>query len=152
MHIQTEYHDLVPPHFGVAKKLTVEVEDEYVVISQLHSMGACSSLMIYNLSPGHAIKPALEYCIKEQVLVPCNTVPNSQKKYPFTSYAFVTASTSSDQKKAEKVLKELGFINTNKVRKKKNPQNLVRFWMIDMPTLVKNLGYNPADYGLELLK
>lgn len=149
MNITIKYKNFRTPDMPSSQATEITVGSDWVVISQLHCMGACSSLMIYSLTPGDAIKPALEYCIKEQVPIPCNI---SQRRYPFTSYAFLTASTSSDQEEAEAVLKELGFINTNRVRKEKNPQNLVRFWMIDMPTLVKNLGYNPSDYGLALIE
>lgn len=117
------------------------------MISQMHRMGACSSLLMRNMNFAD-IRTILKTAVEEKAVVPCNTAPTEDgKNYAFTDYAFVCASTSKDQRSTERQLKELGFACSERVQKKKNANTLCKFWMIEMPTLLTNLGFDPSEYG-----
>lgn len=124
-------------------------------LSQLHELGACSSLILHQLD---TIRPnRLEKWLRE-----CFE-PNDVEKirdellgrdYDATDFAFVVVSTSSSMEDYEEVLRHMGFYETNRVQKKKNPKNPCKFWVIELPNLLEHFGYTPEmikKAGLELL-
>lgn len=61
------------------------------------------------------------------------------QNYAAKDFAFVTASTDQHQIGVERCLKDMGFMHTKRVKKRKNSTKDCVFWMIEAPDFFKSL-------------
>jgi hypothetical protein len=108
-------------------------------IDTLNVSGACSSLILYGFDDDLQGDNDVDNfpSFKEELIA---DIAGYWDGYVVQDFAFMTASTSHHQPVAEECLRKLGFTKSERVKKNKNPNHEVKFWVISIPLLFSNLG------------